>query len=82
MGWGKPGQEDSFSELGYGLQKQRKWLAGSKKTRKSKQILGKWNWRLAIGDNPSWKKLIKLKYGLEVREWFSKDPKGSFGVGL
>ena len=33
-------------------------------------------------DNPPWKKLIKLKYGLEVGEWFSEDPKGSFGVGL
>ena len=44
--------------------------------------LGKWYWRLATEDNSPWKKLIKLKYGLEVGEWFSKDPKGSFGVGL
>ena len=32
----------------------------------NKSLLGKWNWRLATEDNPSWKKLIKLKYGLEV----------------
>ena len=48
----------------------------------SKSMLGKWNWRLATEDNPSLKKLIKLKYGLEVWEWFTKEPKGSFGVGL
>ena len=48
----------------------------------NKSMLGKWNWRLATEDNPPWKKLIKLKYGLEVGEWFSKEPKGSFGVGL
>ena len=38
LGWGKPGQKDSLSELGYGLQKQRKWWAGSKKTGKIEQI--------------------------------------------
>ena len=48
----------------------------------NKSMLGKWNWRLATEDNPPWKKLIELKYGLEVGEWFSKEPKGSFGVGL
>ena len=31
----------------------------------NKSLLGKWNWRLAMEDNPSWKDLIKLKYGLE-----------------
>ena len=30
----------------------------------SKSLLGKWNWRLAAKDNPPWKNLIKLKYGL------------------
>ena len=52
------------------------------KLRLEKSLLGKWNWRLATEDNPPWKKLIKLKYGLEVGEWFSKEPKGSFRVGL
>ena len=33
-------------------------------------------------DNPRWKSLIKVKYGLEARDWFSKEPKGSFGVGV
>ena len=37
-GGGNLDEEDSFSELGYGLQKQRKGWAGSKKTGKSKQI--------------------------------------------
>ena len=29
-----------------------------------KSLLGKWNWKLATEDNPMWKNLIKLKYGL------------------
>ena len=33
-------------------------------------------------DNPYWKDLIKLKYGLEEGGWFSMEPNGSFGVGL
>ena len=48
----------------------------------NKSLLGKWNWRLAVEDNPPWKDLIKLKYRLEEGGWFSLEPKGSFGVGL
>ena len=48
----------------------------------NKSLLAKWNWRLATEDNPPWKKLIKIKYGLEAGEWFSEEPKESFGVGL
>ena len=48
----------------------------------NKSLLGKWNWRLAIGDNPPWKNLIELKYGLEEGGWFSTEPKGSFRVSL
>ena len=32
-------------------------------------------------DNPPWKELIKMKYGLEEGGRFSKVPKGSCGVG-
>ena len=32
-------------------------------------------------DNPPWKELIKMKYGLEEGGWFSKVPQGSCGVG-
>ena len=48
----------------------------------NKSLLGKWNWRLAAEDNPPWKNLIKLKYGLEEGGWFSAEPKGSFRVSL
>ena len=48
----------------------------------NKSLLGKWNRRLGVEDNPPWKYLIKLKYGLEEGSWFSLEPKGSFGVGL
>ena len=37
----------------------------------NKSLFGKWNWRLAVEDNPPWKNLIKLKYGLEEGGWFS-----------
>ena len=30
-------------------------------------------------DNPTWKGLITLKYGLEDGVWFSKELKGSLG---
>ena len=48
----------------------------------NKSLLGKWNWRLAMEDNPSWKDLISLKYGLEDGGWFLVEPRVSFGVGL
>ena len=38
LGWGKPRQKDSLSELRYGLQKQRRWWARRKKTGKCEQI--------------------------------------------
>ena len=40
----------------------------------NKSLLGKWNWRLAIEDNPPWKDQIKLKYGLEEGggSWWSQ----------
>ena len=48
----------------------------------NKSLLGKWNWKLAAEDNPPWKNLIKLKYGLEEGAWFSAKPKASFRVSL
>ena len=47
----------------------------------NKSLLEKWNWRLAVENNP-WKDLIKLKYGLEEGGLFLVESKGSFGVGL
>ena len=51
-------------------------------TKLNKSLLGKWNWRLAVEDNPPWKRLIKVKYGLEEGNLYSKEPKGRFGVGV
>ena len=51
-------------------------------TKLNKSLLGKWNWRLAVEDNPPWKRLIKVKYGLEKGNWHLKEPKGRFGVGV
>ena len=33
-------------------------------------------------ENSSSRFLISLKYGVEERGWFSKIPRGSYGVGL
>ena len=38
----------------------------------NKSLHGKWNWRLASEENPPWKGLIKLKYGLEEGGWFTR----------
>ena len=48
----------------------------------NKSLLGKWNWSLAVEDNPPWKNLIKLKYSIEEGGWFSVEPKGRFGVSI
>ena len=51
-------------------------------TKLNNSLLGKWNCRFVVEDNPLWKGLINLKYGLEEGGWFSKVPKGRFGVGV
>ena len=51
-------------------------------TKLNNSLLGKWNWTLSVEDNPPWKGLINLKYGLEEGGLFSKVPHGSFGVGV
>ena len=48
----------------------------------NKALLGKWSWRFAVEDNPMWKKVITLKYQSEEGSWFTKEPRGSCGVGL
>ena len=48
----------------------------------NRALLGKWNWRFAMEDNSTWRKVICLKYGVEDGGWFSNCPKGSYGVGL
>ena len=48
----------------------------------NKALLGKWALRFAVEDNPMWKKVITLKYQSEEGGWFTKEPRGSFGVGL
>ena len=48
----------------------------------NKAFLGKRAWRFAVEDNPMWKKVITLKYQIEEGSWITKDPRGSFEVGL
>ena len=45
-------------------------------------LLGKWTWRFGVEDNSPWKIVIKLKYGTEAGGWFTRAPRGSYGVGL
>ena len=44
--------------------------------------MGKWIWRFIVEENSFWKSHISTKYGIEAGGWFTKDPKGSYGVGL
>ena len=48
----------------------------------NKAFLGKRALRFAVEDNPMWKKVITLKYQIEEGSWITKDPRGSFEVGL
>ena len=48
----------------------------------NKALLGKWIWRFASeGDCPR-KRMICSKFGKQDLGWWSKDSRGSFGVGL
>ena len=33
-------------------------------------------------DNSTWKDVIRLKYYIDEGDWFTRAPRGSFGVGL
>ena len=48
----------------------------------NKALLAKWAWRFTSEDNPLWKNIISLKYGVDKGGWFTKNGKGAFGVGL
>ena len=48
----------------------------------NKALLAKWIRRFAIEDYPLWKNIISLKHGVDKGGWFTKNGKGSFGVGL
>ena len=34
------------------------------------------------GEESIWKEIIRLKYQVEKGGWFTKNPRGNFGVGL
>ena len=83
--WGRGNQDRKIHLVNWNTMctSKRKGGLGILKLEKlNKSLLRKWNWRLAVEDNPSWKDLIKLKYGLEEKGWFSTEPKGSFRAGL
>lgn len=45
--------------------------------------LGNWNWRFAWRIYyPPWKALIKLKYNTKEGDWFTREPRGSYGVSV
>ena len=48
-------------------------------TKLNKSLLGKWNWRLAVKDNPPWKDLIKLKYCLKKGAGSRRNQRGVLG---
>ena len=48
----------------------------------NRSLLGKWVWRFAVEDNSTWKDVINLKYHTDEEDWFTRAPRGCFGVGL
>ena len=37
----------------------------------NRELLSRWNWRFVIEDEPLWKKVIIIKYGVEVGAWYT-----------
>ena len=48
----------------------------------NRALLGNWLWRFVVEEDSPWKNIIKLKYDTEDGGWFTKNPRGSGGVGL
>ena len=45
-------------------------------------LLGKWAWRFATEERAAWRTLISIKYRTVDRGWFTRLPKGNYGVAL
>ena len=54
------------------LSKEKGGLGIRSLTTLNKALLGKWVWRFAVEDNPTWKNVITLKYHIEEGGWFIK----------
>lgn len=49
----------------------------------NRALLGMWAWWFAIeGENKAWKICVKVKHGFEKGRWFTKNPRGSYGICL
>ena len=48
----------------------------------NKALLGKWFWRFVMEKYPLWKRVIVGKYGIQEREWCTKEVRGRYGVGV
>ena len=48
----------------------------------NRALLRKWLWRFAMEEDSPWNIIIRLKYDTKVGGWFTKNPRGSGGVGL
>lgn len=45
-------------------------------------LLGKWVWRFTIEGKETGKNVLKVKYGMKVGGWFTRNKKGCHGDGL
>ena len=83
MGWWQLGEENPFGQLGVAcLSKEKGGLGIQSLTMMNKALLGKWGWRFVIEDNLALRKMIRMKYYTKEGGWFTRGPRGSFGVGM
>ena len=48
----------------------------------NRALLGKWGWRFMVEKEAIWNQVISRKYGVEEGEWYTREGREGFGVGL
>ena len=80
MGWRESREENSPGDI-VCFAKEKAGLGIHSYSIVNRALLGKWVWRSAK-EYSIWKEVIRLKYQVEEGGWFTKNLRGSGGVGL
>ena len=48
----------------------------------NRALLGIWSWRFMVEKEALWKQVISRKYGVKEGEWYTREGREGFGVGL
>ena len=80
LGWRESGEENSPGDI-VCFAKEKAGLGIHSYSIVNRALLGKWVWRSAK-EYSIWKEVFRLKYQVEEGGWFTKNLRGSGGVGL